>query len=321
MFDTQDQCSDWEDLNNGSLAQAAGLWFDNNVHLDSALCHSSYFEVTYCFAPPTRHSAPSPWGVMELWASGLNSWGQLTFGNIEEPGNNLRAFQRILYDEEKIEILRTCTSATVALVDGSVYEFENIAAWLQRKGRCLDKIQNPKHIISYRTGFAVLTTDGQVWTWGDLRYESCLGREVEDQSEALEPGLVESLLDLPTGPIVKISGGGYVLAALTSGNDLYVWGGRMGESTYLDGLSGTVSPVDVDDHDILDFSVGDRHIIILTTDHRVFVVGDNHQGQLGLPVSDTINWQEVSLPFHNGQEVVGVHADYKTSLLLVKIYS
>ncbi|RQM05301.1 hypothetical protein DH86_00001850, partial [Scytalidium sp. 3C] len=127
-----------------------------------------------------------------------------------------------------------------------------MASWLQGKGRCLTSIPNPKQIVSYLTGFAVLTIEGQVWTWGDVRYGSCLGREIKDQSEALEPGLVEDLLDLPTGPVRKLSAGGYVLAALTFGNDLYVWGGRTGEESYLHGLSEAILPVDIHGHDILD---------------------------------------------------------------------
>ncbi|KAH8811751.1 regulator of chromosome condensation 1/beta-lactamase-inhibitor protein II [Xylogone sp. PMI_703] len=252
---------------------------------------------------------------MELWASGLNTWGQLGFDHTEEP-INLKTFQRILTDR-KIEILHTSIYATVALIDGVIYEYENISAWLQGRGRRLNHIQNAEHIISYRTGFAVLTTDGQVWTWGDLRYGPCLGREIDDKSEAAEPGLVESLLDLPTGPIVKISGSGYVLAALTSGNDLYVWGGRAGEVPYLDDLSAIASPVDID-HDILDMAVGDRHLIVLTTSSEVFVIGDNGWGQLALSLSAIENWQEIPLPFDDGREVVGVHASYKTSFLLVK---
>lgn len=138
-------------------------------------------------------------------------------------------------------------------------------------------------------------------------------------SEALEPGLVEDLLDLPTGPVRKLSAGGYVLAALTFGNDLYVWGGRTGEESYLHGLSEAILPVDIHGHDILDVSVGDKHMIILTTDHRVFVSGDNHQGQLGLPHNQVYDWEDVPLAFYESQRVAGVHAGYKTSFLVVKM--
>lgn len=35
-------------------------------------------------------------------------------------------------------------------------------------------------LVAYETGFAALTSTGQVWTWGDERYTACLGRESSD---------------------------------------------------------------------------------------------------------------------------------------------
>jgi alpha-tubulin suppressor-like RCC1 family protein len=32
-------------------------------------------------------------------------------------------------------------------------------------------------LVAYETGFAALSSTGQVWTWGDERYTACLGRE------------------------------------------------------------------------------------------------------------------------------------------------
>lgn len=53
-----------------------------------------------------------PIGMMELWASGLNAWKQLVFDGTDEP-RNLKVFQRVLKDEDELDVLWTSTSATV----------------------------------------------------------------------------------------------------------------------------------------------------------------------------------------------------------------
>jgi alpha-tubulin suppressor-like RCC1 family protein len=108
-----------------------------------------------------------------------------------------------------------------------------------------------------------------------------------------------------------------VTAALTSGNDLYLWGGRPGQSKILDQLSGTPEPVDLDGQDVLDVAVGADHILALTTEHRLYVVGANMNGQLGLDLKEMSEWREVALPLE-GKQIVGVHAGYKNSFLLVE---
>ncbi len=90
------------------------------------------------------------------------------------------------------------------------------------------------------------------------------------------------LEDLPTGPISKIAAGGYVLAALTSGRDLYYWGCYPGRPAMLNDVSADPTPAEVEDKDIVDVGVGDLHMIVLTADGQVFVIGDNGNGQIAL---------------------------------------
>lgn len=47
-----------------------------------------------------------------------------------------------------------------------------------------DASQPPEitQLVSYETGFAALSSTGQVFTWGDERYSTCLGRETTDET-------------------------------------------------------------------------------------------------------------------------------------------
>lgn len=145
-------------------------------------------------------------------------------------------------------------------------------------------------IVSYDVGFAALAEDGAVWTWGDPRFPECLGRDIAD-TPAEQPGRVTSLDDLPTGPIIKLAAGGHVLAAVTSGHDLYCWGGYPGRKPVLpEGVTGEPAPIVIstlrngndEEADIVDVGMGDGHMIVLAADGTVFVIGSNANGQLGL---------------------------------------
>lgn len=171
--------------------------------------------------------------------------------------------------------------------------------------------------MAYETGFAALTHNGDVYTLGDERYSACLGRDVSPASPAGEPGLVTALQDLPTGRISKIAAGGYMLAALTTGNDLYIWGGHPGRKTVPADVTDEPAPVDIEGNDIADVAVGETHIIVLTTKGDVFVVGENGDGQLGIPSKSEESWTRVSLGFKEGREVIGVQAGARNSFLLV----
>jgi regulator of chromosome condensation len=172
--------------------------------------------------------------------------------------------------------------------------------------------------VAYETGFAALTEMGDVYTLGDERYAACLGRETSSAHPADEPGLVTALQDLPTGPISKIAAGGYVLAALTAGNDLYVWGGRPGRKTVPGGITDEPTPVDIEGKDIADVAVGEAHMIVLTTSGEIFAIGENGNGQLGLPSKSEETWGRVPVDLKDHRRVVGVHAGARNSFLLVR---
>ncbi|CZT41510.1 uncharacterized protein RSE6_01255 [Rhynchosporium secalis] len=175
-----------------------------------------------------------------------------------------------------------------------------------------------QRIVANQTTFTALSKEGgRVYTWGDGRYPNCLGRLISEECPADIPSIVEDLADLPGGGVRKISSGGYVTAALTDGNDLYVWGGRAGQKTILEGLGGSPIPIDLNGEDLWDVAVGLNHILAVTTSRKLFVVGEGGNGQLGLDDQELEDWVEVRLPLEEGQTIMSVHAGYKNSFVLV----
>jgi alpha-tubulin suppressor-like RCC1 family protein len=132
---------------------------------------------------------------------------------------------------------------------------------------------------------------------------------------ASQPGLVTDLQALPTGPITKIASGGYVTAALTAEHDLYLWG--VNEFLH---LGGQPTPLDLGNSDILDVGLGDSHVIILTSERRVLVMGNGKNGQLGMgeAVEELREWREVDLKLEAGWRPLQVAAGPRCSFVLVR---
>lgn len=102
--------------------------------------------------------------------------------------------------------------------------------------------------------------------------------------------------------------------ALTAGRDLYLWG--TDEFLHLDGQP---APLDLGDSDILDVGVGNSHVIILTSDRRVLVIGKGENGQLGMGegVEELPEWREVDLKLEAGWRPLQVAAGPRCSFVLV----
>ncbi|KAK3064778.1 hypothetical protein LTS18_004045 [Coniosporium uncinatum] len=150
---------------------------------------------------------------------------------------------------------------------------------------------------------------GEVFTWGDARHAACLGRAVGAEAPADKPGVVEALLGVGVG---KVAVGSWMVAALSEGDGAaYVWGkGRPNavEPKRINALPGEgdedVRLVEVgvgEGEDELgmsveDVGVGGGHVVVLAEGGRVFVAGENGNGQLGLGegADDFVeDWSEV----------------------------
>ncbi|KFY83172.1 hypothetical protein V500_10145, partial [Pseudogymnoascus sp. VKM F-4518 (FW-2643)] len=98
--------------------------------------------------------------------------------------------------------------------------------------------EDTTHITAGTTHFAALTASGTLYTWGDARHPSPLGRQcsppssLDDDSGAVpadQPGIVTAIEGIPGAGVIKIVAGGYITAALTGEGGCYVMGGGTGE--------------------------------------------------------------------------------------------
>jgi hypothetical protein len=61
--------------------------------------------------------------------------------------------------------------------DFKIREFKSWADYPDRPGGEWD-IGKLKQVVAGRTTFTALSAEGDVWTWGDIRYQACLGRDL-----------------------------------------------------------------------------------------------------------------------------------------------
>lgn len=176
------------------------------------------------------------------------------------------------------------------------------------------------------TAFTALAVNGEVYTWGDPRH-SHLGRTPTAMVSAYTPSPVTFLGGIP---IKKVAAEGWITAAVSRDNDLYVWGGRPGESERIGALPAVgqgsrdeddeeeVKLVDIDGGtDIVDAAVGGGHVVVLTAEGRVFTTGRGDNGQLGTGQRCFADdWVEViSL---QGKRVIGVECALWASFAIAR---
>lgn len=160
----------------------------------------------------------------------------------------------------------------------------------------------PKQLLANTGTFILLMENGEVYTWGDNRYESMARSTTGDGSvPADKPGAVEALGGLR---ISKVATSGWISAALSEDGALYVWGSTTsaaaGRIECLEAANSEkvslveISDTDNDPLDVLDVAVGNNHIAAVTEGGRLSVVGDNQNGQLGLGSGEDIatSWQK-----------------------------
>ncbi|KAI1846457.1 hypothetical protein JX266_007354 [Neoarthrinium moseri] len=260
---------------------------------------------------------------MELFATGFNAWNQLSFEKDMESNQSgypadVEQLTRIL-SRDAIEHLYASLSCTVASdTEGYISQFQSADHFRDGKAQWHFPGLRAVQTVAYEAGFAALTAEGQVWTWGDERYGACLGREVTEDSPAERPCRVMELDDLPTGKIVKIAAGGYLLMALTEGNDIYAWGGHPGRPAIIEEVSRSPAPVVVEDNDIADCAVGESHAVLLTVEGDIFAIGVNTNGQLGLPGETRTSWTKLPFDAEAGLAASAVFCGPRNTFVLAR---
>jgi len=75
------------------------------------------------------------------------------------------------------------TPSNTHLEIGSKYikQYDSIQAYLSNDGDDLGYFDEMIQLVANQTTFTALSKKGKVYTWGDGRYESCLGRECSDE--------------------------------------------------------------------------------------------------------------------------------------------
>jgi hypothetical protein len=191
-------------------------------------------------------------------------------------------------------------------------DFEKLFGWYQSPHTSANLViaehaiaGSPKQLLANIATFLVLTTDGEVYSWGDPRHQS-LGRAISgpEATTADRPGIIDALQGLT---IVKIASGGWVSAALSADGAAYLWGAAMmpghqpwgvqatpeneqkircldeagaGKVVLIEIMSDNGEPADA-----VDIAIGDGHAAVVTAHqdgNRLYVLGYNKYGQLGL---------------------------------------
>lgn len=168
----------------------------------------------------------------------------------------------------------------------------------------------PKQLLANAANFILLTEDGEVYTWGDPRFRTLARPTVgADADPADKPGLVDALGGLKIASVQCGSGVGWMASALSEDGALYLWGATMpgdeGRIICLQDVgAGEVALVDVvtapdsEPADIVSVGIGRNHVAVVTDTGRLFVVGDNSNGQLGLGKEQSFaeDWTQVPFP-------------------------
>ncbi|KAL7930133.1 regulator of chromosome condensation 1/beta-lactamase-inhibitor protein II [Trichoderma chlorosporum] len=191
-------------------------------------------------------------------------------------------------------------------------------------------------VAAFNTGFVILHSDGTVSTFGDARFEACLGRDIDTPNRPSDvPGPVPDLHEIASAndPVKRVAAGGTAVAALTASGSVYVWGsGASSTASNASGsshrhrrghafqqLSGIPNYTEIDNgKDVVDVALGESHAIALTADGFIYVIGENNNGQLGISKATerADQWINVAFQVAKGSKIVGVAAGPRASFIL-----
>jgi alpha-tubulin suppressor-like RCC1 family protein len=211
----------------------------------------------------------------QLWAWGSNEVGQLGIGNNE--GSLYPAL--VMENVESVSAGRNHTM--VIAKDGSLWGFGNSRFGQIGDGSISEirpvPVQIMKDVVSVSVGSnhtLAVKINGSLWAWGDNEYG-----QIGDGSTNTRLIPVK-IMD----GIISVSAGANHSAAISTDNKLLVWGcnkfGQVGKS-YVSSINERyLTPVRTMDN-VRCVSAGGYHTMAITTDGKLWTMGQNKYGQLG----------------------------------------
>ncbi len=151
-----------------------------------------------------------------------------------------------------------------------------------------------KHVELGNLNSAIITTNNRLFIWGDNTYGQIGNESFIDSYEPID---ITSYFELTNDEFIeKFSLGPVHSSALTSNNNLYMWGYNS------DGLLGDQSteninkPTNIMEYIVLgkneiitDVAIGGSHSTFLTSENNFYIWGMNLYGELGNDSTDSIN--------------------------------
>jgi len=73
---------------------------------------------------------------------------------------------------------RPFTKLRVEFTPENINQYNSLRHIPKKKEDAFEELETIKQLVASETSFTALSSTGKVYTWGDARYEACLGREV-----------------------------------------------------------------------------------------------------------------------------------------------
>ncbi|KAK4678475.1 hypothetical protein QC764_307960 [Podospora pseudoanserina] len=264
--------------------------------------------------------------TMSLYATGLNAWSQLDFDTTkkDQQPDDIFTFTCLLEDKD-IDYIRPFPSYTLVYTTTTPFSPTYTAGLVPKLHQQLST-SYPDHYHHFaEASNDIVVVPTHPTNPHPLQYPSLTTLLSPSSQPISYPALHLSQIS-PYATVTKLSSSpsGYLVAALTAGHDLYLWGHPSRCSTWYPDIPDSPEPVvmgDDSEKDIKDVAVGQSHVLVLTTDGEIWGRGDNSSGQLGLGRETKLvtEWTRLKGEFdHDKKKIKGVWAGERNSFVVVQ---